>query len=265
MTGYLLNHRLTTGKNAPVILYLHGFMGDVDDWDEIVERLGERFSHLTVDLPGHGASTVDLPDDAYSMPGTSHLVIDLLDHLSIDSCRLVGYSMGGRLGLYLLTHYPERFSRAVIESASPGLKTAHDRAARRKQDTDAAQQIQKSGLSKFLTSWYEQPLFASLDRSGDRFKAMLDRREKQNPAGLARSLEQMGTGAQPSLWKTLESLEVPTMFVAGEKDIKFAVLADQMAALCQSGRSAIIPDAGHMVHFEQPDRFCKTALNFLSE
>ena len=265
MTGYLLNHRLTTNKDAPVVLYLHGFLGGAEDWDEVAGCLGERFSYLAVDLPGHGGSTVDLPENAYSMPGTSQLVIDLLDHLAIDSCRLVGYSMGGRLGLYLLTHYPDRFPRAVIESASPGLKTANDRTTRRKHDLGVAQQIRDTGLREFLTSWYEQPLFSTLDRSGERFKALLDRRQEQNPTGLALALQQMGTGAQPSLWKTLESLAVPTLFVAGEKDTKFAVLAGEMAALCQSGRSAIIPDAGHMVHFEQPDRFCKVALNFLNE
>jgi pimeloyl-ACP methyl ester carboxylesterase len=41
-------------------------------------------------------------------------VIALMDHLSIQRADLIGYSMGARLSLLLLSHYPQRFVAAVL-------------------------------------------------------------------------------------------------------------------------------------------------------
>lgn len=265
MTAPELNHRLTGDLSRPLVLYLHGFLGTLTDWNETSVRLGDRFAHLTVDLPGHGDTDPHLSIDSYSMPETAGLVVGLLDRLGIERCHLLGYSMGGRLGLYLLLNHSERFERAIIESASPGLQSESERKDRRQHDRTLAERVLNEEFSAFLAYWYAQPSFASLDRSGPRYEAMLDRRLKQSPEGLARSLELMGTGAQPSLWEQLPSLKVPTLFVAGSVDAKFSDLAERMASLCGSTRSAIIPNAGHVAHFEEPDRFCELAVNFLTE
>ncbi len=260
----VLSQTFTGNQGAPVILYLHGFLGCREDWDEIIKLLGDDFSHLRLDLPGHRMSLSAIPAECYPMPRCAELVIDVLDRRHLDKCHLLGYSMGGRLGLNLLTNYPERFSTAVIESASPGLRTEAERIARRRQDQQVLDRLEKQPFDEFLQEWYSQPLFRTMSKSGPRFAALLERRRQHDPAALALSLKQMGTGAQPPLWNQLMQVNNAVLFIAGDKDAKFQALANRMAGLCPAGQTAIIPGAGHNVHFERPEEFCSEVRRFLS-
>lgn len=263
----LLHYRYEKHYDRTTVLYLHGFMGSGDDWQYAVERIGSSFSHLMVDLPGHGKSEdMDAyPPSVYSMPGCAAEILRLLDSLKIARCHVVGYSMGGRLALYLAIHHGERLGRFVIESGSPGLKTQAERDERRRRDEDLADSLRVRSFDDFLKFWYSQPLFSTMDQSSDAFASMLKRRNTNNPKALAMSLEQMGTGVQPSLWAELPKIKNPMLFVAGEKDHKFNQLAAAMAYLCPAAELAIIASAGHNVHFEQTREYASQVRTFLSE
>ena len=72
---------------------------------------------------------------------------------------------------------------------------------------------------------------------------------------MASSLRLAGTGAQQSLWPDLPSLSMPVLLVVGALDDKFAVIAEQMAALIPDVVVEVIPGAGHVAHLERPDEF----------
>ena len=258
-----LRYSLTPSGNQPTVMLLHGFLGCRHDWDEVVDQLGGPYRYLAVDLPGHGALSDDLPPDAYSISGCAGLLVDLLDECEISRCHLVGYSMGGRLALYLLTHYSDRFLSAVIESASPGLRTEAERAARLEQDGIWIRSLLERPLDEFLNEWLAQPLFDTIDRTTARFEKTMWHRRQHDPVSLARSLEHLGTGAMPSLWDKLAGLTMPILFVAGEKDEKYRRLALEMARLCGRAQVAIIDGAGHNTHFECPEAFSKEVARFL--
>ncbi len=264
MEAPILSHRYTEHADHPVLLYLHGFLGCKEDWDDIAATFGESYSHLQADLPGHGQSVRDIADTAYTMPGCAHALVSLLDLLNIERCMVIGYSMGGRLALYLAVAHPDRFDRFLIESASPGLRTASEREDRIRHDRQLADLIREQEAMPFLDRWYNQPLFATVDRNSNRFRDLIRRRQRSfHREGLAKSLAGMGVGSQPSLWTQLGSIRRPALFMAGERDAKFTTLACDMAHLCPGGQVAIIPEAGHTVHFEQPAEFCRQAAAFL--
>ncbi len=261
----ILSHRVQIRDDKPVVLYLHGFMGCKEDWSQVDAGLGSEFSSLAVDLPGHGETAkLALEDHDFGMPVCAEQIVRLLDHLHIERCRPLAYSMGGRLGLFLLTHFPERFEAAVIESSSPGLETEGERAVRRNFDRELASELVQSGLDAFLDRWYSQPLFSTLDRADAGFHELMERRLKSDPERLARSLRFMGTGAQPSLWTRLSDVSCPVLFVAGELDSKYRTIADRMHPLCRQSEVAIIPGARHNVHFEQPDAYIQKVRSFLA-
>jgi 2-succinyl-6-hydroxy-2,4-cyclohexadiene-1-carboxylate synthase len=257
----LPSYSLSYSPKGPALLFLHGFLGCRYDWDEQIEMIGGRYRCLRVDLPGHHYSCQNLPREEYAMPRTAALIVRLLDQCRIDRCGLVGYSMGGRLGLYLLTHFADRFGAALIESASPGLRTYEERGARRQDDARLAGRLREEPFDMFVRDWYAQPLFKTIDQGSPRFAAMLERRADHDPSALAQSLQGMGTGAMPPLWSDLPGLDIPVLFVAGEKDEKYRRLADEMANLCPRGQAAIIPDTGHNVHFERPEAYSHALLD----
>ncbi len=258
-------HYRTTGHPAqPVLLFLHGFMGSGEDWQAVAEQFSREYYCILPDLPGHGQSDFPLSEAYFSLPAVAEQLIQLLDHLQIERCTVVGYSMGGRLALYLLRHHPERFQAGVLESASPGLKTAAEREARRQRDEALARKILCSDFPTFLKRWYAQPLFASLRRHPD-FPALLQHRLVNRPEGLAASLRWMGTGAQPSLWESLKNNKLPLLLLSGEFDIKFRDIAREMAVSNPFIRAETIAQCGHNIHFEKPQAFVAAVRKFLTK
>ncbi len=147
-----LNYAVSGTPDLPAVLFLHGFMGSGADWKSVIATLEGRFRCVAVDLPGHGAS-VGLPPEAYAFENAARLVLDMLDELEIDKTTFVGYSMGGRLALYLALRYPERCSGLFLESASPGLRSERERAERRAADEEKASRLESEDFDKFLHDW----------------------------------------------------------------------------------------------------------------
>ena len=66
---------------------------------------------------------------------------------------------------------PKRIARGDLESASPGLATEEERAARRASDEALAEQIERGGIAPFVDEWEHQPLFASQSALPDEARA----------------------------------------------------------------------------------------------
>lgn len=248
-------------RDKPLILFLHGFMGDSHEFNKVISLLSDQFCCLTVDLPGHGKTRVLGGEECYTMSNTAHALINLLEQLNIQKCFLVGYSMGGRLALYLNLHFPERFSKVVLESASPGLKTQWDQLERTQRDFELARKLEESAFSTFLLNWYNQPLFTSIKKHPD-FELLIASKLQNNPFELAKSLRNLSTGCQPSLWEKLKQNENPLLLLVGEYDAKFRAINSEMARLCQFSNLEIVSDCGHNIHFENTNTFVEIIQNF---
>ena len=107
-------------KNPPLV-FLHGFLGNKEDWDEVITQLEDRFWCLSVALPGHGSP--------FSLTFSQALQATLKSH-GIEQAALVGYSMGGRLALHALQDTPEMGSNVIALSSHPGLREESERISR---------------------------------------------------------------------------------------------------------------------------------------
>ncbi|UCG61596.1 MAG: 2-succinyl-6-hydroxy-2,4-cyclohexadiene-1-carboxylate synthase [Candidatus Zixiibacteriota bacterium] len=253
---------LTGNQESPMLVFLHGFMGCLADWETVTAGLSKKRRCMVVDLPGHGRTVVGQESD-YTMESCAAEIVKILDRLSVPKAGVVGYSMGGRLALFLAVHYPDRFNKVVLESASPGLATEQERKDRIAQDKKLAGQIGCMAIEEFVEQWYRMPLFAALDKDSDEFRAMYYRRLENDPHNLGLSLRMMGTGAQPSLWERLGAIEADVLLIVGQHDIKFTGIARQIAERCRSARIVIVDGTGHNVHFENPDEYVKQVSLFL--
>ncbi|MBW4560822.1 MAG: 2-succinyl-6-hydroxy-2,4-cyclohexadiene-1-carboxylate synthase [Mojavia pulchra JT2-VF2] len=268
LENYQFHYSLINNLDKPIILFLHGFMGNIDEFDEAIQILSDEFSYLILDLPGHGKTQVLGGDDYYTMPKTADALIHLLDDLKIPKCFLVGYSMGGRLALYLTLHFPERFIKVVLESASPGLATETERLERIHRDSQIARKlarsIERKDFAAFLSNWYNQAIFGNI-KNHPKYNYMVENRLQNHPVELSKSLKLLGTGCQPSLWEKLKENKNPLLLIAGEDDKKFVNINTEMANLCDAIQLKIVSNAGHNVHFENTNDFVQNVKEFFNK
>jgi 2-succinyl-6-hydroxy-2,4-cyclohexadiene-1-carboxylate synthase len=253
-----------SGAGKPLLL-LHGFTGSAAAWGLLVRHLAPRWRTIAVDLIGHGQSDAPARPERYSMDQCVADLLALLDALEIAQAGVLGYSMGGRVALQLAAAVPGRVSALALESSSPGLADPAERQARIAADEALADSIERDGLAAFVERWERLPLFASQAALPAEVRASQHAQRMRNSLlGLANSLRGMGAGRQTSLWDRLPQLRIPTLLIAGELDQKYAAIAEQIAQALPNARSAIVPNAGHAVHLEQPAIFTAAVLEFFA-
>jgi 2-succinyl-6-hydroxy-2,4-cyclohexadiene-1-carboxylate synthase len=257
------------GKGEPLVL-LHGFTGSSASWDKQTAVFSTHFRTIAVDLLGHGRTGSPPDPNRYRMETAAADIIAILEKQKAEGGRqkvhLLGYSMGGRLALYLAVNYPEWFQSLILESASPGLETAVARAERQKQDNALANWIEVNGIAAFVDRWEQLPLWASQAQLPPETRlALREQRLQNSPTGLANSLRGMGTGVQPSLWPHLNDLQLPALLITGALDKKFVEIGEQMAETIPSAQLKVVREAGHTVHLEQMVTFNHQVIQFLKQ
>ena len=260
-------HLETIGDGPKQVLCLHGFTGTGDNFREALSFIEnkEDYTFFLLDHLGHGKSSVPGESERYSMANTVEDIRAILDKMNITKITLAGYSMGGRVALAFTATHPDYVEKLILESASPGLRTAEERLDRINADHRLAERILQNGMEEFVEYWTSIPLFQTQKLlSDDRQLQIKEQRLQNSPAGLANSLSGLGTGSQPSYWERLEECQAKVLLLAGEEDPKFVKIAENMKRLMKNAQYVKISGAGHAIHVEQPRKFGKIVSEFLS-
>jgi len=246
-------HVRVEGSGEPILL-IHGFTGSGLSWgNDLIEGLAQVHRVVAVDLVGHGQSEVSANPERYRVGEILEDLGEVLDALSIEKARWLGYSMGGRIAVAGACTVPGRISSLILESASPGLRGENERKARRRADEALAEGILRGGMEAFVDHWMGLPLFATQGKLPEKIRVLTRERRLQNdPEALAACLRGMGTGAQPSYWDALPEVQVATLLLAGQEDHKFTQVAEEMAESLPRAILRFMPKAGHAIHLENP-------------
>ncbi len=101
-------HYLERGHGEPLIL-IHGLGSSGADWVLQVAALEKRFRVIIPDLPGCGQSA--RPRGLCSIAGFAAALWALLDHLEVRRANIVGFSLGGAVGLEMALQRPDGVHR----------------------------------------------------------------------------------------------------------------------------------------------------------
>ena len=246
------------------MLLLHGFTGCAESMEGIAGALQPGRRVIRPDFLGHGQSDAPRDPSLYAMGHTVARMQDVLDQLEIETCDVIGYSMGGRVALSLAVAFPSRIRSLTLIGATPGLPSEEERTTRRRADDQLAQRLIDEGLESFVDDWMALPLFASQARLGSAFLVRAREQRLQGQIeGWAGSLRGLGTGVMPPLYEALPSLQQAVLLVVGQEDPKFTKIAEQMLQRLPHAECVLVPRAGHAAHLEQPEDFAAILDEFL--
>lgn len=136
-------HYKLTGK-GPVLFFMHGGPGGIDQAFPLESMIEEGYSMLTVSRPGY----LRTPFIPLSYEEQVVQYVELLDKLEIDKVVVMGFSAGGPLALNFANKYPERTHALVMEA---GLSTEYN-VPSGAQDSFWMKLFQSKGIQDFL-SW----------------------------------------------------------------------------------------------------------------
>jgi len=132
------------GQGKTALIFVHGWSCDGRYWQKQVPVFAEEYQVITVDLAGHGHSSLNRSD--YSMVSFANDVKAIIDKENIDRAILIGHSMGGGViaeaarlmpqrvvgivGIDTLQNVAERTPQSVIDAMVKSFEADFKRAAR---------------------------------------------------------------------------------------------------------------------------------------
>ena len=245
------------GFGDSVVLLLHGFGGDLDNWMFNLDSLAEKHRVLALDLPGHGQSVKTNVDP--SLSGMATFVRKFLDGLSVSSVHVVGHSMGGAIAMQLASDSPETVkSLGLICSAGLG------------------PDINSDYLRGFVEAQSQQELKLVLqqlfaDESLVNLQLVNDLLNYKRIDGVEATLNALSetlisAGEQTFLTDNIVASGIPVLVIWGKQDRIIPVSHAQnfSAAGGYCVEVEIFDSAGHMVQMEKAYEVNRSLLNFLA-
>src|SRR5437660_4719953 len=198
------------GDGPPVVL-LHPFPAHHELWLAVAESLSSRYRMILPDLRGHGDS--ELGQGPATMAKHAADLARICDSEVLGRAVFAGVSIGGYVLFEFWRRYRGRVAALILCDTRAQADTAEGRAARLK----AAADVLEQGTEPFIDSMIPK-LFGrtTLDTRPDLLKAPQEMMMKMSSEDI--SLVQKGMAERPDSVAILNTINVPTMVVAGDED-----------------------------------------------
>ncbi|MBT5812447.1 MAG: alpha/beta fold hydrolase [Rhodospirillaceae bacterium] len=246
------------GDGAPVLL-VHGMGLNRHMWQWQLPPLARRFKTIRYDLLGHGDS-VQRPGP-YVLSDFANQIAELLDHLDVERCALVGFSLGGMIVRAAAIAHPNRVSALAILN-SPHDRSESERAAMMTRLDLALQHGPQSTIDAALARWFTESFAEKQPETLKQVRAWMNANDPEIYPEIYRVL---ATG-DAEIAESIATIRCPTLVLAcGEDHGNSPDMARRMAALIPGAQTSIIPMLKHMGLAEDPDAISSVLVPFLEE
>lgn len=261
LNGLRFHYQDWGNPSAPPLLMVHGLTRNGHAFDQVAERLREKFRCLAVDVRGRGQSDWGEPAD-YHNPQYVQDISALLRELGLERVHWLGTSMGGLIAMTLAAERPQLFESLVLNDIGPDLAKS------------GGKRIERfiAGLPQSFSSWE-----ACIDFEAERYpwirdfsKAELEEayrwyvRQREDGSwvfhfdprvlgGRASSVERFRQ-ARENHWKGLKALRCPTLLVRGaESDLLARETVEEMRRVQPKMEFVEVPGVGHAPSLGEPE------------
>ena len=247
-----------SGAGEPLIM-LHGIGGNRTNWWDQIQFFRNQYLAIAWDARGYGDSD-DFEGDL-NFEDFSEDLTTVFDHFQLESAHIVGLSMGGRIAMRFAGRYPSKVKSLCLVDTHLGF-----------------QKMDEKKRDSFIAS-RKEPLLAG-NETKDIAPAVAESlcSSKAVPGAKEKFIESMSYLHKESYIKAIESsvnddqfdeyhkIESPTMIIVGEDDTLTPLdMAVEIQKNILGADLSVIPNAGHLSNFEQPNSFNTVLDTFLSK
>lgn len=258
----LLRHRQYSGDGEPLLI-LHGLFGSQANWGWHARHLAERFAVYGLDLRNHGASP---HDEHMSYAAMAADVIEWLDVQGMQSCHLLGHSMGGKVAMQLAFAEPERVGKLVVADIAPvdytvaAVKSRHPALAAM-QEVPVQQMHSRAEADEYLRDSIPEKQVRSFLLTNLERLPQGGYRWRLNLAAIEANLASLSSAPEAP-----EPYPGPALFLFGEKSAYLQFDHQlEIRRLFPAAKIQLLPDAGHWLNVEQPQASLDAIEKFLAK
>ena len=246
-------HVADTERGEKCVVLLHGYLESMVVWDEFVPLLSKSMRVVTLDLPGHGISTIT--GEVHTMEFLAECVANSMEHLGIKEYSVVGHSMGGYVALAMCEMYPERLRSVILLSSTPNADS-EEKCDRRRREIELVKAGKKSTMARLV------PHAGFAPDNVKRLKDYVDDLEElimlTEDEGVIAILG--GMIERKDRNEVLLTTKVPHMFIFGRHAFYIPnEVAEELAARHPQAKVTWLDHSGHMGFIEEP-QLCAQAI-----
>lgn len=240
--------RYEIAGEGPDLLLSHGVIENSTSFDDVVAHLADRFRVISYDARGRGESSGG--DAPFGFAELADDVEALARHLGLGSFVHAGHSMGGRVVLEHAVRHPKRVSGLVVISARAEAPSAAGQARLEA----LIESVRQEGSGAGVGMWT-----SPADSYYPRARAISDANPKDGTIQALAALV-----AMDSFIPRLASVGVPTLVVAGDRDVDYLHSAEIMAEQIPGASLQVLTGIGHFPNLECP-KLLATHISRLAE
>ena len=255
-------HYLDAGAGRPVLL-LHGWPTSSYLWRKIIPSLAKKRRVIAPDLPGFGKSDKPL-DLSYTYEFYSDFAGRFLDALDVNKTAMVVHDEGGPIGLLWATKNPQRLEQLAILNTfvypKPSLLLRLILLA-----------LKTPGVNSFLVSPYGIATIIKIGTVNKKFLTgnviasyQAPYRSAEARKVLLKAVNDGSLSELEGLVSKLKSLDVPMVIIYGENDPYLRQEIKWLVADIDKAQSIPIPDCGHFVPEDSPEKLSELLVGFFA-
>ena len=237
---------LEEGKSGRPVILLHGLMGGVENFGEMVEFISAECKVYGLDLKLFEGRTLL----KVSVKALSDYLHDFMNYLEIQSAILIGNSMGGHIGLIFAKDHPQKVDGLILTGSSGLFEESMGNSFPRRGDKDYIR-------TKTEEVFYDPKV--ATDELVDRVFEIAN-----NRVTILKLLGYAKSAIRHNMAKDIPKITKPTCLIWGAEDkVTPPHVAEEFHKLLPNSELNWIPLCGHAPMWEHPKSFSEIVLQFL--
>ena len=238
---------LEQGNNGKPIILLHGLMGGIDNFGEMVDIISTKYKVYGLDLKLFEGIKLKV-----SVKALSDYLYNFMDHLKLESATLIGNSMGGHIGLIFAKKNPNMVDSLILTGSSGLYENSMGDSFPRRGDKDY--------IRKKTEEVFYNPKVATDELVDNVFEIATNRIKVLKLLAYAKS------AIRHNMSQDLPHIQIPTCLIWGAEDkVTPPHVAKEFHDLLPNSELNWIPLCGHAPMWEHPKKFSKIVLKFLQK